>query len=347
MKWKLLPGILLSALFLWLAFRSAEPRRIADELLTARYELMIPAVLLTVFSFAVRAFRWKYLLAAEPPLRFSPLFASTMIGFMANNLLPARLGELLRAHSLGSTTTVTRSGALASIVVERIFDAFVLLGLFAVIYMLRGLTPDVQAWGWILLVLAAPALGLLIAYEAAPKPVLRLLERTLPARVVPNVLRIAGNFHSGLAVLRRPRNLIKSLACSLVMWAALVGVVVCCLRAVGIHTVPTHGGVVVLVIMAIGTMIPSAPGFIGTLQYAGVLALSQLGVERDLALSFTLIYHASQWLPVTGIGLIFFFREQVGLRRLSALRRSGTGADVPIDSRAAGRPAEVEHRRSS
>ncbi len=339
MKRKLLPGLLLSALFLWLAFRSADLQTIAEELMGARYVFMIPAVALTMLSFAARALRWRYLIAAEPRLPFAPLFSSIMIGFMANNLLPARLGELLRANSLGSTTHVSRSGALASIVVERVFDAFILLGMFGVIVVFRGLPEDIQAWGWILLAISISALGLLAAYEAAPGPIMRLLERILPRRLAPVVMRVAANFHGGLTVIRKPMNLIKALACSLGVWASLVWVVVSCLNAVSIHTVPLHGVVVVLVIMAIGTMIPSAPGFIGTLQYAGVLALSQFGVERDLALSFTVLYHLSQWLPVNCVGIVFFMREQISLRKLADLRCSGLGPEVPIDSMAAGRAA--------
>jgi len=339
-KRKLLPGLLLSALFLWLAFRSADLRTIAQELMAARYVFMVPAVALTMLSFAARALRWRYLIAAEPRLPFGPLFSSIMIGFMANNLLPARLGEFLRAYSLGSTTHISRSGALASIVVERVFDAFMLLGMFGIIVVFRGLPEDIQAWGWILLAISTSALGLLVAFHAAPRPVMRLLERVMPRRLAPVVLRVAGNFHGGLTVIRRPGNLVRALICSLGVWASLVWVVVSCLHGVGIHTVPLHGVAVVLVIMAVGTMIPSAPGFIGTLQYAGVLALSQYGVNRDLALSFTLLYHLSQWLPVNCVGIIFFMREQISLRKLGDLQHSGLAPEMPIDSMAAGKAAD-------
>ncbi|MCA9729636.1 MAG: flippase-like domain-containing protein, partial [Candidatus Eisenbacteria bacterium] len=109
---------------------------------------------------------------------------------------------------------------------------------------------------------------------------------------------------------------------------SLVGVVVCGFHSLGLE-LPTDAGVIVLVVMAIGTMIPSAPGFIGTLQYAGTLALKQYGVDPSLALSFTLIYHASQWFPVTGLGFFYFVRQQMSLKGLVAAD-SGRPSGTPI-----------------
>ena len=117
MRWKLAAGLALSAVFLALAFRAARLADVLAALAHARYWLMAPALVLTVFAFGVRALRWRFLLSGVRPIPLGPLFSSTMIGFMGNNLLPARLGELLRADSLGRSSGIRRSTALASVVV--------------------------------------------------------------------------------------------------------------------------------------------------------------------------------------------------------------------------------------
>jgi len=328
-KWKLALGLALSALFLWLAVRGAPLREVAATLAAARYWLMVPVIVLTMLAYFVRAWRWQYLLAGVRRIPLGPLWASVMIGFMGNNVLPARLGELLRAHSLGRAAGVSRSACLASIVVERFFDILVLLAIFGVILITRGLPSDVRAWGGILLALVAPVLLLFVLFELRPEPFLRLVDRFLPARLSPRVRQAALNFRDGLGSFRRPAPLLWSLALSLVMWGLLVGVSLLTLEAVGLQ-LPPDAAVVVLVVMAIGTMIPAAPGYIGTLQYAGTLALLPYGVEKSAALSFTVLYHAGQWLPVTAVGLVYFMRENMSLSRIGDLRSAppGSGRDA-------------------
>ena len=317
MRWKLLLGTLLSVFFLWLAFRQARLDEILHALASARYWLVLPVVVLTMVAYAVRAWRWRFLLEGVRTISFGPLFASIMIGFMGNNLLPARLGELLRAHSLGRSTGVSRATALASIVLERIFDIFVLLVLFAAILLLRGLPQDVRSWGLTLLVLAAPVLIALILFEAYPGPVLRLVGALLPKRMRERVFSVAMKFRHGLGVLRSPRQLIFALVLSFVMWGCIYCMVTLSLLAFDLQ-LPPEAGAVVMVVIAIGTMLPSAPGYVGTLQYAGTLALIPYGVDRSVALSFTLLYHATQWFPVNVAGVICLLRENISLRQLSS-----------------------------
>jgi uncharacterized protein (TIRG00374 family) len=329
MRWKLVVGLLLSGAFLYLAFRGARFAEIAAALRSANYLWMIPMVALTLFAFALRAWRWRYLLAGVHPVPFGPLFSSTMIGFMGNNLLPARLGELLRVYSIGHAAGISRSAALGSIVLERILDIFVLLLLFATVLVSGRLPGEVRGWGGYLLGVSTPILIGLILFRVRANLFLSLIRRFAPAVFRDRLLHIAANFREGLSAMSRSRELLLSIGLSLVMWNCLVGVVVCTFRSMGL-VLPPAAGVVVLVIMAIGTMLPSAPGFIGTLQYAGTLALLQYGVDRSVALSFTLIYHASQWFPVTLIGLVFFFQQQLTLRQLERVARSGSGQDRPI-----------------
>jgi uncharacterized protein (TIRG00374 family) len=327
MKWKIAVGVLLSALFLWLAFRNANPQEVALAVRSANYLWMIPMVAITLGSFALRAWRWKYLFPGEKP-SFGPLFRSSLIGFMGNNVLPARLGELMRVYAIGHSAGISRSVALGSLVIERILDMSTLLLLFAIVLAAGRLPEEVRSWGLYLLAVAGPILIGAILFRAYSERILPRLERFLPLVIRARVMRMAANFRDGLGVLGRPADLARAIVLSLLIWGSLVLVVVCGFRSLDLR-LPADAGGIVLVVMAIGTMIPSAPGFIGTLQYAGSLALRQYGVAPALALSFTLIFHASQWFPVTALGFYYFIRQHLSLKRMVA-PSSGDAEPGPI-----------------
>jgi hypothetical protein len=216
------------------------------------------------------------------------------------------------------------------VVVERILDIGVLLLVFGVIFALGRLPPGIGRWGGILLALATPVLALLVLFELRPEPVWGLAERFLPTRLRPSLRTIAMNFRDGLRVLRRPVPLLAGIGLSILMWGILVGVVMLSLAALSLTTAP-DAALVVLVVMAIGTMVPAAPGYVGTLQAAGTLALVQYRVPQSSAFSFTVLYHAGQWLPVTVVGLIHFMRQNLSLRKLGDL--AAAGEDSALGSR--------------
>jgi uncharacterized protein (TIRG00374 family) len=336
MKWKLILGLALSALFLWLASRDVPWQEVWQILSGARYWLMVPVVALTMLAYLVRAWRWQFLLVGVGHISLRSLWSSIMIGFMGNNILPARLGELLRAHSLGRSAGVSRSAALASVVVERVLDIGVLLLVFGGVFALGLLPPGIGRWGGILMMLAVPLVAFLVLFELRPEPVWGLVERFLPRRLRPRLRAIAMNFRDGLRVLRHPVPLLAGIALSILMWGILVAVVMLSLAALSLTTAP-DAAVVVLVVMAIGTMVPAAPGYLGTLQVAGTLALVQYGVPKSSAFSFTVLYHAGQWLPVTVVGLFHFMRQNLSLRRLGDLAAVKDGPAVPGTERKLGR----------
>lgn len=327
MIWKLLLGLVLSAFFFWLALRDAQLAEVWTAIEAADYRWMIPMVGLTLLSFLLRAWRWQPLLASAQRVRFGPLLSATFIGFMGNNVLPARLGELLRVQAIRSGAGVSRSAALGSLVIERILDISMLLVFFLVVLVTGKIPAEVRSWGTYLAAALIPAVVAVSVFRHRPRPFFALIERFVPTRIRARLLAMAQNFHVGLGVLGDGRALVLAAVLSVPMWACLVGVVVCAFRAVSLD-LPADAGVITLVIMAIGTMVPSAPGFIGTLQYAGTLALTQYDVDPSLALSFTLLYHASQWFPVTGLGLLFFLRQHLGLAQLRSLEKEAVAADT-------------------
>lgn len=327
MIWKLIVGLGLSAFFLWLALRSAEIDQVWAAVRSADYVWMIPMLLFTLVSFFIRALRWRYLLTTVGRIAIGPLVRATFIGFMGNNVLPARLGEFMRVYAIGDSAGVSRSAALASIVIERLLDVAVLLLLFAVVLMTGRLPEEVHHWGRYLLLGFVPVLALVVLFFAHSERFIDFIRRFSPDRFRDRLIYIAQNFRNGLGVLREGKVLAIAFLLSLPMWGALVLTVSCAFVALDLH-LPVDAGAITLVIMAIGTMIPSAPGFIGTLQYAGTLALRLYDVDPSAAFSVTLLYHAIQWFPITLIGLVFFWQQHMSIR---AVRGLDGGDKEPIE----------------
>jgi uncharacterized protein (TIRG00374 family) len=337
MKRKLLIGTLLSLLFLYLAFRKSDFGTIVEHLRQTKTLYLIPGVILTLLSYCVRAVRWRYLLASVKPISFSPLFRSTMIGFMANNLLPARLGELVRAHTIGTWEGISRSSALATIAMERVCDLYTMLVLFGIIAIFQPLTPEVQTVGLFGLLFGVTVLLIFVLLLRAGPRTMQWIGRCIPARFRERGIGLIRSFQTGLGVLREGRQLLWASALSLLMWGFIVGVIYLCFLATEIEVdgrpLPISAAVVVLVVMAIGLMVPSGPGFIGSLQLAAKLGLNVFGVEDNMALSFSIIYHATQWVPVTLTGLIFLVHANLSLKEIARSTREaesdGLAGDRP------------------
>ncbi len=324
---KLIVGLALSAFFLWWALRDADLGQIWEAVVAADYIWMIPMVFFTLLSFLLRSLRWKILLQRMGPVPVWPLLSATFIGFMGNNVLPARLGEIMRVYAIRSSTGMSRSAALGSLVVERILDLVMLLVFFLVVDLAGGMPEEVQSWGRYLAFALVPVLLGVVVFRIRPQPFYAILRKLAPSRLEGRLMQIAENFYEGLGSLQSTSQIVGGLILSVPMWLCLVVVVICGFHSLDI-SLPPKAGVITLVIMAIGTMVPSGPGFIGPLQYAGKLALTQFGIDPSLALSFTLIYHASQWFPVTIVGLFFFLGQHMSFRQITDLETGGPAADT-------------------
>jgi hypothetical protein len=272
-----------------------------------------------MLAFWLRSLRWRYLLHSVRPIPQSILFPATMIGFLANNLLPARLGEFVRAHVVGKRAGISRSAALASIVVERIFDLFTLLGLFAVIVAVSKFPGGLEKVALIVFVIGLLALALILVWNRHPGPVVAWILRLVPRRGRERVGSLAAGFGEGLGVFDRASHIFIVCGISIAMWVAIVIVSWFSIIALGIRIPEPQGAMVALVAICLVTMVPSAPGFIGTLQGAGTAALLAFGVPKEQGLAFSIVYHATQWVPTNVVGAAYLLHEGLSLRQLSQL----------------------------
>ncbi len=321
-KRSVLISFLISAVFLYLAFRKTDFGELWIHLSGARYWLLVPASLLTILALWVRAVRWGLLMYPLKRIPAETLFSATAIGFMCNNILPMRLGEVIRAYIISRSSGVRASGAFATIIVERLFDLFTMIGIFGLLLIFDPFSNRPFKCGALAaFVIGLLALGILILFHIRPRLFERAANLLLPAAVRGKVLGMLGSFGAGLEIFRDIRRLAGVAGLTVLMWLIITAVIQVCFSSARLEDagIPlTHtASLVVLVVIAIGVMVPSAPGFLGTLQAAAVLGLAIVGyTDRDRALSFSIIYHATQWFPVVIVGLIYLVKENLSLAQV-------------------------------
>ena len=325
---KAILGIAVTAFLLWYIQRDVPFADVWANIRGTHWGLLLASVAVATAGFLIRALRWHVLL--RPVLPTSSLrnrFAAVNIGFMANNLLPARIGEFARAYALSRVEPVRMSAALGSLVVERLLDALVLLG-FLLVAMASPAFPAAADLGSGLLatavvavVVAVPVLMLvLLALIAFPRGAVRLAERVaarLPAGYDRPVVAALEAFLGSLGVLRSPRLLALALLWSIGFWlwhglSFWLGMLAFDIEAGLVAAYFTEA------VVGFGVAVPAAPGFFGTFHASAGWALSVFGVPDARALAFAYGYHLGGFIPVTVIGLYYAGRLALTLEEVRA-----------------------------
>ncbi len=275
---------------------------------------------LTIFGFWVRAVRWRSFIQGPRTLHTSRLFSATMIGFMANNVLPFRLGEFVRPWALARSERLSNSMLLATIVVERAIDMLTLLAIFGIALMLHPIAESTDAGRMVqqgarLMIALSLVLTVFVVVAERNRGLAIGLLRAVPESWRPRAQRLMERFLDGFSLFRDPLRLLQVFVLSFAMF-------LCYAVALGITgwsmqiDLPWYSGLVMLVVTAIGIMVPAAPGYVGTLNIACVVGLALFGVDKAAASAYSWFYFLSQWLPITAVGLFFLHREGLSLRSL-------------------------------
>jgi len=318
----MLLGLAVSAVLLCLVFRKVDWAAMGEALRAANYWLLVAGAAVGLLGFAVRAIDWKYLLVPVGRFSAARLFPPVAIGYMANNIFPARLGEFVRAYVVGRREGVSKSAALATIVVERIFDGLTLLLILAVVSIFFPFPREVKVAGW---AVAAVFLGLsafLALMSVKVQWGLRLVDATL-GRCMPGFAEQMKSrlecFVEGLSIGRHAGSAGLALLACMGRWLFEACIYFGVVLAMDID-VPPHGVLFVMVVVNILTMIPSAPGYVGTVQAACVVALAIFGVDKSAAVAFSLLLHAAIFFPITLTGIACVVTGNV---RFASLRDQG------------------------
>jgi hypothetical protein len=340
LNWKKWAGLLLGVFFLGLVVLnhnlreliggvlSMNPKMIFNPelhlgmiryyLLHADYWTLLLATLISLVQFPIRAIRWKFLLLPRKNIKFPPLFSATMIGFMANNLLPARLGEFVRAYVISRKENVSGSSAMATIVVERLFDGLTLLTILMVVFYTYRFPGWVVIVGWYATAAFLFLCVFLVCMMVWPGGFARILSnvgRLFSQRIKEKVESLILRFISGLEILKDRRLVVVVFALSFVHWLVVGWAFSIALSGFSID-IPRSGPYFVMSIVALGLALPSSPAFIGTYQWLTIRALSVYDISKDLSLSFSSVFHFVSFLPTTIIGFLYFLKEHMTWKEL-------------------------------
>jgi glycosyltransferase 2 family protein len=330
-RWQFWLGVVISIVFLWLALGSLKLSDVWSALKTANYWWLIPGVAVYFIGVWARAWRWHYLLRPLKSISTQAMFPIVTIGYMGNNIYPARAGEVLRAYVLRRKEGVPVSASLATIVVERIFDGVVML--IFIFFNLNGLAhltgnsglagsiQSVALWGTVAF---AGALVIFLLAAMFPHQSLglyhRLVEPLLPARIREKVTGMLVSFWTGLESLRSPTSIFMVFLTSIVIWLLETGKYWFVMHAFDFssYTGGFFGLMLMNGIVNLATTIPSAPGYLGTFDAPGIAILVAYGLPNDIATAYTLTLHAALWLPITLLGAYYMAHEGLNWGKVQA-----------------------------
>ncbi len=306
-----------SALFLGLFFWRTDLSELGDALADADYRWVLPAVALWFVSAAVRSLRWHYLLRRLAGLRTVTLYPIVVIGYMANNLLPLRTGEFVRAYVLGERHGVSKMSALGTIVVERVFDGVVLVSFLLLAGAILGLNSELQVLAVVMSAAFVLLLALFFYIASSPERAARWTERLV--RLLPHYLRdrtqaLADSFRGGLQSLQSPSLVALVLGTSAAAWLleALM------YYLVGLSFDIDEGFAAYLMVTAAANLaitLPSSSGGIGPFELLAKETLTFLGVGSAVAGAYAVALHGLLLLPVIVAGLVFLWAINLSLGR--------------------------------
>jgi uncharacterized protein (TIRG00374 family) len=320
-RWQFWLGLVISAVFLWIALRGLSLGEMWQELREADYWWLLPGVAVYFLGVWARAWRWHYLLRPLKRIPTRTMFPIVAIGYMGNNIYPARAGELLRAYVLRRREGVAVSASLATIIVERAFDGVVMLAfVFLNLPELARLTADsgfvgsirtLAVWGAGIFLAAVIAFLLMAALPSQALNVIGwFIDRLVPGRFRVPVGDFFERFLGGMASLRSPVDVLMVLVTSVVIWLFETGKYWFVMHAFNFE-VTFFALMLMNGIVNLATTIPSAPGYVGTFDAPGIAVLEAYGVTRAVAAGYTLVLHAALWFPITLLGAYYMARESL------------------------------------
>jgi glycosyltransferase 2 family protein len=330
-RWQFWLGLLISIFFMWLVLRKMELPKVWAELSTARYLWIIPGVVVYFLGVWARTWRWHYLLRPLRPVPLTRLFPVVCIGYMGNNIFPARAGELVRGYVLKRQEGISFSASLATIIIERVFDGLVML-LFVFIALPFTPLPNVLR----LIVIASSflfggALLVFFAIAASPERARRVYDfiagRFLPETMLKRTQALFDRFLTGLYSLRSFRNVLMLFATSVIIWLAETVKYWFVMHAFA-FTVPFYVLMLMNGVVNLATTVPSSPGYVGTFDWPGIVILSSFGVAKEMATAYTLVLHAALWFPITALGAFYMVRRHFSLRELGTAQQGGEVAEA-------------------
>lgn len=339
-SWRALLGIVISAVFLYIAFRGQDLGEIREALGQTNLWWLAPALVLYFTGVWIRAIRWRLLLAPVVTTTSRGLLPIVVVGYMANNVLPLRTGELVRSFLIGRKYGVRKSSTLATIAIERIFDGLAMLLFIAFAMIFVTLTSEMRNLALIAFLIFAGLLVGLVLLTFGGSALDRLLQLALgplPNALSDRVERALGAFLGGLGVFRRRRELGLVALTSVLAWLFEASMYYTLALGFGGAVRDVVGPAATLLttgVANLSTLIPGAPGYVGQFEFGVKLVLDgALGVPEGQALAYAILVHAALWFPITLLGVVEWFRQQLSVRQLQGEGAETEPAPAPLPVR--------------
>ncbi len=328
MRYRFWIGVLLSVALVFFMLQRVDVQQIVvliADLRVAPLLLAVVALLLTLF---LKAWRWRYLMESIKPVPVAYLWSATSIGAMIDMVLPARTGDIARAYLVGRKADVSKMASLATIVVEKLLDIFVILLISVPMLALVSFPGEeaalIQAFRTGVYVAGAICIVIVIgmfALRTRPIKSAGAINRFLPFlpdRTRSRLADVVDNFGAGMQTIRTVEHLTSTFVLSLVLWFTYAVSNYLVIRSFDLE-LPLYASFLFVVFQVLGVTLPSSPGFIGTYHAAVVVGFALLGVSQDIAVSVAIVMHAAFFFPFIVLGFILVWRENLSIRTLSEL----------------------------
>lgn len=289
------------------------------ELSRADYRMLPLFVLLLAGYFLVTATNWVLLLRPLGRFTVRQVAPAMLVGFGGNNVLPAHLGELVRTVVFARQYRLSTGSVLASLVLERVLDVVGILAFYFLGVQLGGALPEsIRTGAQVVALVLVPFCIALFVFLRWPNPFLRLWawgSAWLPARWSERGTRLLKGVVLGLSAMESPARVTILVALTLVKWGITAAMVAMALLA--FHTtISFTAAVIVVAVTALAVALPTAPGYVGTLQAAFVFSLTPFGVPAEVAFAASVYYLVAQWVPVTVAGAVSFLLVGIRMQEL-------------------------------
>ena len=348
----LVAGIALSLAALYFAFRNVPLNDLWDYLKSINYFWTIPAVILALFSFFIRAMRWQFILASSHKIGIWRAYHPMMIGFMINCILPGRLGEFARPVILQKNENVPFATGIATVAAERVFDVCALVTFAVITLAAIDINPEIEIvfgdftlnratletiFNRIILMGILLICGIIAISIPFIRRLIHRLILTIPSlafnateatkkkirkKICAPLIRFVDNIAMGFSLIKYPKKIVVCAIYSLLVWMiAAFSYYVFSLGSPGVHLSYTEM-FAVMVILCLFIALPSVPGFWGVWEAGGVFAMSLFGISKNAAAGFTLANHAIQVFPVIIAGLISAIIAGVNIWQVSYQKKT-------------------------
>ena len=325
-------SLAISAVFIGLFLRATHPVAIKNAMVGANYWYLLPAFGVLLCAISARCVRWSVLMRPVAPLSPLRLLPYAIIGYMANNLLPARAGEVVRAYVLGDREDVSKLGTFGTIAVERLFDGCILVLMLLIAGSYVGFNDNklriIALASTVFFLAALVAFYILTLSEARAKRVVHRLVAFLPARFEHRAEGIAEALVLSLRSVHDARSLVLVLIFSTAAWTIEAGAYA--VVGLGFHLGVGFPNYVLLLAAAnLAIIIPTFFGGTGPFEWAAKLTLVGAGVSNSVAGAYAIIAHALVLVPTTILGLILLWSFGVSFRRMTGMKAEAPEVVVP------------------